>query len=189
MDKLYIIRLMIESDLSKAISQLVSRKKCGFPSCHSNRMGFNVINGVEAVKFICRNAMKKYGITVQIWIPIKMQVFVHIALMIASIKLLNPPVKRIHNLSKQVCCRVAKLWQRDGIAAVETESRCKIQFFMADEGRSSIVKSSPLIFMSIFLFCALCVRHDCHVPSGRSGKTGRPESKSVSSQCRVGAGC
>jgi hypothetical protein len=28
--------------------------------------------------------------------------------------------------------------QRDGIAAVETESRDKIQFFMANEGRSSM---------------------------------------------------
>ena len=44
--------------------------------------------------------------------------------------------------------------------------------------------------------CKLCsmrdsrsVGHDCHVPSGRSGSIGRPVSESVSSQCRVGAGC
>ena len=49
-------------------------------------------------------------------------------------------------LSMQVYCRRAKWWQRDGIAAVETESRGKIQFFMADEGRSSIVRSSPWVF-------------------------------------------
>jgi hypothetical protein len=33
---------------------------------------------------------------------------------------------------------VAKLWQWDGIAAVEAKSRDKIHFFLADEGRSSI---------------------------------------------------
>jgi hypothetical protein len=33
---------------------------------------------------------------------------------------------------------IAKLQQWNGIAAVETESRGKIQFFLANEGRSSM---------------------------------------------------
>jgi hypothetical protein len=46
-------------------------------------------------------------------------------------------------LSKQVNARyvvdVAKLWQWDGIAAVEAKSRGKIQFSLANEGRSSML--------------------------------------------------
>jgi hypothetical protein len=95
-------------------------------------------------------AAKKYGISVQIWIPMRRQVFCHISFddsfEMPSIKLLSPPVKRIHNLSPPVktsngkyIADVAKLWQWDGIAAVEAESRGKIQFFMANEGRSSVL--------------------------------------------------
>jgi hypothetical protein len=99
----------------------------------------------------------------------------------------------IHDCQSKYAAMVAKLWQRDGIAAVETESRGKIQFFIANEGRPRPKLGSQIITMKLFLcelFCSRCVGHDCHVPSsGRSGSIGRPVSESVSSQCRVGAGC
>ncbi len=47
---------------------------------------------------------------------------------------------------------VAKLGQKHGISVVETESRNKILFFIADEGRSAIVKSSSCMSSRVNCF-------------------------------------
>jgi hypothetical protein len=91
----------------------------------------------------------------------------------------------------QVIAGVAKLWQWDGIAAVETGSKTVQEVRFNSSWPTKAEARCQTIAMKEFsceLFCSKCVGHDCHVPSGRSGSIGRPVSESVSSQGRVGAG-
>jgi hypothetical protein len=49
------------------------------------------------------------------------------------------PIDEYVKASNVMIADVAKLWQWDGIAAVEAEERGKIQFFMANEGLRSMI--------------------------------------------------